>query len=331
VTIGEAESKANVLMGAFGATAVQVSDFTKAMTDRLVYMASCQPFTAAYMNVRDPLCSGARPAIDTIFLSSFIAAVLLLPLVCVGVSGLKHARQRMRDAEHPWLNTLVMFDYATFRQVRYLREKELDKIRDIEEFGIRPEGELGRETDGVQHKYPVYGEELVFVNPGTGVDGWGHDSCFGEIPAKEKEPILFPGKPIDYDFLADNMFKGISEQTGLNNSTVVSRLDTSGYVCGGGGGRCIYVCVYVYMCIYICVDVYTSINLHTHTHTHTHTQTFSLSLSLSFSLSLSLSLSLTHTHTHTQTGCTTVEKHGSWALTHARVSFESPLYSVFTH
>ena len=253
MTIGEAESKANVLMGAFGATAVQVSDFTKAITDRLVYMAGCQPFTAAYMNVRDPLCSGARPAIDTIFLSSFIAAVLLLPLVCVGVSGLKHARQRMRDAEHPWLNTLVMFDYATFRQVRYLREKELDKIRDIQEFGIRPEGEVEHQTGGVQHKYPVYGEELVFVNPGTGVDGWGHDSCFGEIPAKEKEPILFPGKPIDYDFLADNMLKGISEQTGLNNPTVVSRLDTSRCVWRGMG---VYVYMYVYMCICVYIYVY---------------------------------------------------------------------------
>ena len=233
VIIGEAESKANILQATFGSIAVEVSDFTKEVADRLIYMGSCQPLNDAYMHVRNPLCNGARRAIDTIFISTFIAAVLLLPLLPLGLAGLKHARQRLRDAEHPWLNTLVMFDFASFRQVRYMREKELEKVLDIEENGLLP-GEVlagdevdGHPVQGVRHKYPQYGEDLVYVNYGTGVDGWGHEPSHGQIPAAEKEPVLFPSAPLNFDFLAEHMIKGPSEIAGLHNSTVVSRLDTS--------------------------------------------------------------------------------------------------------
>ena len=58
----------------------------------------------------------------------------------MGLAGLKHARQRLRDAEHPWLNTLVMFDFASFRQVRYMRETELEKVLDLEPQTLKSAG-----------------------------------------------------------------------------------------------------------------------------------------------------------------------------------------------
>jgi hypothetical protein len=74
------------------------------------------------------LCDGARRAIDTVFLASMIAAIMLVPLLPVGLQTLKHTRQRLRDARHPLVNVLIMFDFQHFRQRRYMREKELEKV-----------------------------------------------------------------------------------------------------------------------------------------------------------------------------------------------------------
>ena len=211
---------------------MEVDAFTRKMLDQIVYMAPCQPLYAKYMGVREPLCDGARRAIDTMFLASFIAAVLLLPLVPLGLQGLKHARQRLRDARHPWLNVLVMFDFKLFSRVRYMREKEVEQIREIEALGVVG-GEVGGQnahatTHALAHKYTTYGEELVFVKIGKGVDGWGHEASHGVISPNDYEPLLFPGVHLKHDLLASCMLKGPSEKAGLHNSALVSRLDKSG-------------------------------------------------------------------------------------------------------
>jgi len=99
------------------------------------------------------------------------------------------------------------------------------QVTEIITTGRAPGDKPGEPVHGVHHKYPVYGEDLVYVDYGKGVDGWGHDACHGATPAHEIEPPLFPSVPRKYDYLSDHMIKGPSEAAGLYNSTVVSRLD----------------------------------------------------------------------------------------------------------
>ena len=99
------------------------------------------------------------------------------------------------------------------------------QVTEIIATGRAPEDRPDKPMHGVHHKYPTYGEDLVYVEYGKGVDGWGHEACHGATPAHELEPILFPSAPRKYDYLSDHMIKGPSEAAGLHNSTVVSRLD----------------------------------------------------------------------------------------------------------
>jgi Ca2+-binding EF-hand superfamily protein len=219
------EAAGNVLRASFGLSAVESSNYIRTTTQRIVAMATCEPLNAAYEAVRAPMCEGARRAIDTIFLASMIAAVALLPLLPIGLQTLKHARQRLRDARHPLVNVMMVFDWHHFRRTRYMREKELEKVTKILATG-RAVGEgPGGAALGVPHAYPTYGEDLVYVEVGKGVDGWGHEPSHGVTPAHELEPPLFPGKAKKFDYLADHMIKGPSEAAGLHDSTVVSRLD----------------------------------------------------------------------------------------------------------
>lgn len=220
-----AEAAANVVMASFGFSAVQSSDYIRSTVERLIFMASCAPLNDVYEAVRSPLCDGARRAIDTIFLASMCAAIMLLPLLPIGLQTLKHARQRLRDARHPLVNVLMAFDFKHFRRTRYMREKELEKVRAIISEGRAAGDKPGEAAHGVHHKYPTYGEDLVYVEYGKGVDGWGHDANDGVTPAHELEPPLFPGKSRQFDYLADHMIKGPAEASGLHDSTVVSRLD----------------------------------------------------------------------------------------------------------
>ena len=234
-----AQSGANTLVATFGTMAADVNDFTNRFTDKLVYMAGCAPLTAAYEHVRVPLCDGARRAMDTMFIASFVAAVTLLPLVPLGLQGLKHARQRLRDARHPWLNVLVMFDLKHYRKVRYIRTKELERVRHLTAGGTQPDAlspsHAAKVADvrsqslsgvGAGAGKAAYGEDLVLVEFGKGVDGWGHQPTKGNTPQHEIEPQLFAGHDVKYDFLDEHHIKGPAEAAGLHNSSVVSRLDT---------------------------------------------------------------------------------------------------------
>ena len=93
------------------------------------------------------------------------------------------------------------------------------QVTEIITTGRAPGDKPGEPVHGVHHKYPVYGEDLVYVDYGKGVDGWGHDACHGATPAHEIEPPLFPSVSRKYDYLSDHMIKGPSEAAGLYNST----------------------------------------------------------------------------------------------------------------